>query len=396
MAKVTIKIPYVVWRSGRPRFVPGPGVRALGYTGKDLKHPDSIWFDLNETIAWSEQLSEEIAIRRQQAKLKKSSPKRAPKNHAKNGYVSFGELLVDWHKERSKESKETGKPKKRTLDWYEENINALFRYDPELWTVPAVSINQVMAFGIYEKLRQDKGVAFSKALISTIRAAWQWTLKRRGIIVNNPWRDLGVTTPPPRLRVGSLEEMRHLIATADSMNRSDIGDAIMLGLCTGQRQNDRLLLIIDHYDGETIYFKQSKTGAIVEIPAIEPLVDRIAQNLDRRTQQQKRITTLLFDNKNNCRWSPEGDSYRRKFKEIRDKAAETMPSLNGFHDQDLRDTAITWLGNAGCSIPEICSITGHDVDTVTRILNHYLAKTPEQAKRATRKLNSYLKQNGGL
>ena len=73
-----------------------------------------------------------------------------------------------------------------------------------------------------------------------------------------------------------------------------------------------------------------------------------------------------------------------------------MPSLNGFHDQDLRDTAITWLGNAGCSIPEICSITGHDVDTVTRILNHYLAKTPEQAKRATRKLNSYLKQNGGL
>ena len=42
---------------------PGPGVRALGYTGKDLKHPDSIWFDLNETIAWSEQLSEEIAIR---------------------------------------------------------------------------------------------------------------------------------------------------------------------------------------------------------------------------------------------------------------------------------------------------------------------------------------------
>ena len=43
--------------------------------------------------------------------------------------------------------------------------------------------------------------------------------------------------------------------------------------------------------------------------------------------------------------------YRHTFANIRDKAAETCPSLADFRDQDLRDTTVTWMGFADATIP---------------------------------------------
>jgi hypothetical protein len=38
----------LVWRDGRPRFVPGAGLRARGVKGKDLKHADGNWMTIDE------------------------------------------------------------------------------------------------------------------------------------------------------------------------------------------------------------------------------------------------------------------------------------------------------------------------------------------------------------
>lgn len=174
MAKVTIKIPHVVWRSGRPRFVPGKTVRTLGFKGKDLKHPDGRWFDLNETISWSNAFSDDLVLRRQQEKLKQPRTRKPVKNHSRPGYITFGALLVGWHRDRTAEGKLTGKPTKRTLKWYGDNIEAIRQFDEELWTLSAAAITKVMAYGIYKKLKEEKGVSYSKALVSTIRPAFGW------------------------------------------------------------------------------------------------------------------------------------------------------------------------------------------------------------------------------
>jgi hypothetical protein len=42
---------------------------------------------------------------------------------------------------------------------------------------------------------------------------------------------------------------------------------------------------------------------------------------------------------------------------------------------DLRGTAVTLLAEAGCTVPEIVSITGHTLQSATRILEKYLART---------------------
>lgn len=396
MAKVTIKIPHIVWRDGRPRFVPGPALRKLGYQGKDLKHPDNTWLDLNETIAWSEELVSEVETRRLQTGIK-SKPGRKPKNHSVKGYVTVGELLEKWVRERAKDHKETGKPTKKTLEQYGYNVRALQKYDEELWTMPAVSVSDVLANGIYKKLREDKGIAMSKSLISTIRPAWHWAHKEMGLVKNNPWTNLRITNPPPRLRVGSIDEMKHLVATADRLGRPDIGDAIMLGLCSGQRQNDRLSFTLLAKDEGTLIFKQSKTGVIVEIPAIKPLTARLEAAKDRRNSKTKAIKNVLIDEKRGKNWIVnDGDSYRRDFREICNAAAVSMPSLKGFRDQDLRDTTVTWLADAGCTLPQIASITGHTVENIHKILKHYMAQTPVQANAAMKKLVKYIGANGGI
>ena len=55
----TIKIPYFQWRSGRPRWEPGPGLRALGLTGRDLKDRDGGWLEEADAIARARELNAE-------------------------------------------------------------------------------------------------------------------------------------------------------------------------------------------------------------------------------------------------------------------------------------------------------------------------------------------------
>ncbi|WP_299364782.1 hypothetical protein [uncultured Paracoccus sp.] len=49
---------------------------------------------------------------------------------------------------------------------------------------------------------------------------------------------------------------------------------------------------------------------------------------------------------------------------------------------DLRGTAVTLLSEAGNGIPQICAVTGHTLQSATRILEKYLAMTPALSKAA--------------
>jgi integrase len=65
--------------------------------------------------------------------------------------------------------------------------------------------------------------------------------------------------------------------------------------------------------------------------------------------------------------------------------------------RQLRHTAIVQLARAGCSgppsspltVPEIASITGHSIKTVTQILEHYLPRDSVAAQNAIAKLEAW-------
>ncbi len=175
------------------------------------------------------------------------------------------------------------------------------------------------------------------------------------------------------------------------MRRGSIGDAITLGLFTGQRQGDRLSLIDQGLVDGRRQLKQVRPGAIVAIPETPQLKTRL-ETAKKRVAEiaialplEKRPATIVVDETTARAFNEH--TFRHVFADVRPLAVKRSneyalapcPTLAGKRDQDLRDTAVTWLARAGATLPEIASITGHSLRSIHQILQHYLAITPTAA-----------------
>lgn len=164
---------------------------------------------------------------------------------------------------------------------------------------------------------------------------------------------------------------------------------LLLALWTGQRQGDLLRLTWTAYDGETLRFSQSKTGARLVIPVGQPL--KVA--LDAKRDEPRTAVTILTTAGGRS-WTSDG------FRASWGKACEKAGIVDlTFHD--LRGTAVTRLAVAGCTVAEIATITGHSLRDVGAILDaHYLRRDHQLAVSAIQKLETRTKlqnevQNGG-
>jgi integrase len=382
--KAIVKIPYVAWRDGRPRFVPGPELRALDFKGEDLRHgPRGDWFTLREAEDWASVKAGEIAARR---KLKASRKKLRPLASAR-GVYSLEDLFEDLFaspKFRIKAAK--------TQADYRHKAKAFQQHDPELWAAPACELTRPAVIGLHEELWEQRGHAMANGMIAVMRLAFSHALDRaRGSVKQNPCAKLRLKTPPPRLRVGSPAEITALIAEADDMEPS-IADAIILALFTGQRQGDVLALSEERIAAGRIDFRQAKTKACVSIRAIPMLTRRLETIRERKRRVGQKAPGIVLDPRSGKEWNC--FSFRHRFAEVRSAAAEKCPSLADFKFLDLRDTAVTWLHRAGCNAQEIRSVTGHSDDTVNSILKHYLAIDNDTNDRAMANLDAWLEKTG--
>lgn len=80
-------LPYIVWRKGRPRFVPGARERALGFKGRDLRHEDGRWFSLEEAETFARSNRDEIVSKKKM--LKRPPVKKKPADPDALGFVYF-------------------------------------------------------------------------------------------------------------------------------------------------------------------------------------------------------------------------------------------------------------------------------------------------------------------
>jgi integrase len=148
---------------------------------------------------------------------------------------------------------------------------------------------------------------------------------------------------------------------------------LMLALYTGQRQGDLLRLPWSAYNGSSIRLKQSKTGARVVIP--------VSQTLRQEIGRIPKLGPIMLTTSEGAPWSG-GDGFRSSWGKACDKAA-----ITGLTFHDLRGSAVTRLAEAGCTVPEIASITGLSLETVNTILDaHYLSHTAALAESGIRKL----------
>lgn len=136
--------------------------------------------------------------------------------------------------------------------------------------------------------------------------------------------------------------------------------ALILALHTGQRQGDLLRLTWNNYNDGFISLRQGKTGTKVEFPCTNAL-RRMLDGIERKN-------AVILTTKTDMAWKPR---YFKAQWEVYTIKAE----IKGLHFHDLRGTAVTMLAEAGCTTPQIASITGHSLKTVSQILDKYLART---------------------
>ena len=147
---------------------------------------------------------------------------------------------------------------------------------------------------------------------------------------------------------------------------------LVLALWTGQRQGDLLRLPWSAYDGTHVRLTQSKGGRRVIIPVGAPLKAML--------DLAARRSTIILTNSSGKPWTSDGfrASWRKACKAVGVRDVT-------FHD--LRGTAVTRLAIAGCTEPEIATITGHSLRGVRAILDtHYLNRDPALGENAIRKL----------
>ncbi len=396
MGKVIVQITHITWRDGRPRFIPGTNLRAMGYSGRDLKHPDGSYYSLSECREWSGDLCRQLAdIRENQQQSTTSRPQLPGSSKA---FDTLGQVYDKWIRSSrfsrgtTKTGRKSRKPlSRKSITFYKKMMHHIERDHVTLWNTPAAAIKTHHLESFYDRLDEDHGVSVSCGVMKTLSSMFNFA-RKHNIVSDNPVHGVAITAPEPNLRAGTIEEMQHLITTADNIDLPQIGDSILLGLMTGQRQADRLNLVEAGRNNGRIFFKQQKTGALVDIPELPQLATRLKANYARRAGNKINWPGIIIHEATQRVYKV--PRYTADFRKVVATAAKTMPSLADFRDKHLRKTCVTWQANAGCTNLEIAQVTGHSLVSISNILKHYAAPDPERADNAMDKLGNWLEKKG--
>jgi integrase len=157
--------------------------------------------------------------------------------------------------------------------------------------------------------------------------------------------------------------------------------AMVLALHTGQRQADILRMAWSQYDGSCVTLRQGKGRRLGRTPpAIRvPCTKALKATLDAA---HRRAAVMLT--------TKTGLAFKKRYFAEQWEATCKAAGIADLHFHDLRGTTVTMLAEAGCSVPEIASITGHTLRRAQEILDKYLARTSKLAENAIAKFENVM------
>ena len=259
--------------------------------------------------------------------------------------------------------------------------------------IQVAALTPPILYGYWRETYEKRGHHRANAILSTARAMLTYGRLRLGWRADNPARDLGLMRPPARLVMWLPWQIEIFVMLADELGAPSVGDAIIVALHSGQRQADCFQLPIRIFDNDRIRIAQAKTRALIDAPMTPELKARVGQAIERR----RRHNVISLDAPIILR--EDGAAYDKKtfntnFLKVRDAAEHIDGSFAHVKFQDLRDTAVTRLALAECTMAEISAITGHSLRTIQDIMKHYLVMQPEMADAAIRKLSAWMQKEG--
>jgi hypothetical protein len=379
-----LSIRYLKWRAGRPRWEPGPTLRAKGWKGRDLKDEQGTWLELTAAIEAAKRLNDEV-----EAWRAGGAPRRKPAAPLRPSRTA--EHLWEIYRQSPRYTRKAA----TTQDDYRRKAKIFLARFGEF---SVAAIDKPHLYRWWEELYAARGHAMANGILAVVRAMLSHAC-RIGWRADNPAKQLALDTVAPRLVFWLPDEVTAIVAAADQLGEPSVGDAIVVALHSGQRLGDVLAMPDRIFDDKRIRLSQAKMksrgGALIDAPMTPALRDRVAAIKTRkRACGLIRIDTLVL--REDTGGPYDKFSFNKAFRRARALAAkacaDTCPGLAEKRFQDLRDTAVTRLALAGCSIAEIAAITGHSLNSITQIIKHYLVLQPEMADAAIAKLSAWLEQ----
>jgi len=422
MAKESI--PYFVWRDGRPRWVPGPRVRALGFKGQDLKDAAGAWLSRSLARHAAEELNAQVAAR---LAAIAGGTAMAPLPVAKSARSvrTLVEKFLDQPKLRGELVE--GRRGRKRLGYSSRRayINHGAILTEWMGDAEAASLTPDMMEDFYDQLIEARGVITANAVMRSWKTMFYYgEEKLRWPGLHNPVVGLEMDAADGRLVTWPRAAIDCYVAYADGLGWPSLADALFVALLTTQRRNDVLQLLPGGIDEDSIYrFRQSKTGRDAKAKAVPMLLARIeamrARKLARWGEGQAMRREIICE-ATGAAYPGDGDFFGKRFaamkriaagkrpgKEVEWRKALSLlgitqaqvtalniahvPALHGLWFRDLRDTGITWLAAASCDRYEISAVSGLSLKSVDAVLQkHYLVLDDAFAISAGDKLAAHL------
>lgn len=278
-----------------------------------------------------------------------------------------------------------------TLQWLSEEY-----YKDEMYTALADSsrkqyrlVLETIVLPVFgdipcSKITRQQARLFYHSLIKTPRTAeYAIMVTRRllhfgrniGIVTENPFTEMGIKKRRRREQVWNPGQIDAFLGKALEMGKHSMWLAMTIASTLGTDRGTTRLLPWTSYNGSSLRFSRSKTGAKITIPLAA--VPHVKTALDSAQRKSMQIITSEATNRPYT-----GYNFNAVFRRVADEAG--VPRDLQF--KDLRRTAVSKLHRAGCTVPEIASITGWSIANCHDIIRHYFTDTEETAGNALVKL----------
>lgn len=373
-----IRVPYLKWRDGRPRWEPGPRLRAVGFKGRDLRDETGAWLPLDRAVEAAQSANAEVAAFRQSGgRTIKPQPAQRPQRTCEHLYRLWTA------------TPEFKRLAKNTQVFYQDRAKIFLA---DFGDEPVAALTAPVLYAYWQELFEKRSHHTANGVLATARAMLTYARKRLGWIDTNPARDLGLMRAPSRLVMWLPWQIEIFVMIADEIGLPSVADAVIAGLHSGQRQADVLGLPVRIFSDNRIKLTQAKTEALIDAPMTPAMEARVSAIVERRKNNELVRLDMLILREDGAPYDKR--SFNVNFLKVRDVAEEIDFSFAGLKFLDLRDTAVTRLALAQCTLAEIAAITGHSLKTIQDIMRHYLVMQPEMADAAIRKLNAWMTKEG--
>ncbi|MEQ9436054.1 hypothetical protein [Hyphomonas sp.] len=286
---------------------------------------------------------------------------------------------------------------------------------------PCAQMNEDLIEDWFALQREARGHRMAYGGYQLLRRAWNWG-RRRYRLHEIIWSEIEAPKPAAKLRIGTQLELTYLLRAMDDPAsllaelqlspqdgppaRPELGDSLVLAIWTTQRAKNVLAFTERSVRSGRVRLMATKNTSPVDMPIVGAILPaRLAALRARRAARGASCSHLVLDPSSDQPYAQK--THGKHFREARALAARFVPSLIGeghddwgrphkaFTFEDCRDTGITRLLRAGCTIDQIVSWSNHkSAESLRALAASYLSADGEIADQVGEKLDAYVTAQG--